>query len=279
MAKITTIEVQQNNKHRFNIFIDDQFAFGVSEQTLLFFTLHKGMEITPQQQTKILKYDHFQRLYSAGVNYISYRMRSEKEVRDKLAKLLDVSEDETVINTQQKMIELAIKQLKSDGYINDTLYAQAFVEESLNVSGKGEFHIRRKLKEKGIAQEIVAQVLNEIDDDTQNDTALQVATAFIKRQDVISSNALRQKLSNHLMQRGFSIQTVQTILNQMDTSTITKNENKNAITIAQKAYNTYHNRYSGYDLWSKIKTYLLQKGYSFDAIDRAIKKLKEDYDS
>ncbi|PTG82216.1 recombination regulator RecX, partial [Staphylococcus chromogenes] len=41
MRKITKIEVQKNNATRFNIYVDDQFELGVSDDTLVKLHLKK----------------------------------------------------------------------------------------------------------------------------------------------------------------------------------------------------------------------------------------------
>ena len=42
IMQITKIEVQKKKQNRFNIYINDEFAFGVDEATLLKFSLTKG---------------------------------------------------------------------------------------------------------------------------------------------------------------------------------------------------------------------------------------------
>ena len=44
--QITKIEVQKKKQNRFNIYLNNEFAFGVDEDTLLKFGLTKGTELT-----------------------------------------------------------------------------------------------------------------------------------------------------------------------------------------------------------------------------------------
>ena len=42
MPKITKIEVQKNNKERFNLYLDDEFEMGIDIDTFVYFNLKKG---------------------------------------------------------------------------------------------------------------------------------------------------------------------------------------------------------------------------------------------
>lgn len=279
MSKITLIEQQQNSKQRYNIYVDDVFAFGVGEQTLLFFALHKNMTITPQLQKQILKYDAFQRLYLIGINYISYRFRSEKEVRDKLISKLEKTEDETVQKNYQKMIDLAIKQLKSDGYIDDVNYANLFTQECLTLTGKGPLYIKQTLLKKGINLAIIQQALDTFSNETLLETAIHLGQNYIKRQADISKNALKQKIINHLTQRGFSIDIAKRALEQIDFTITEKQQKTNCLATAQKQYDKLIRKVTPNELFYKLKSFLYQKGYTIDDIDWAIRQLKEQNDT
>lgn len=54
MPQITKI-TSQKQKGRYNIFIDEQFAFGVTESVLIKFRLAKGLEIDSSLQRDIQK--------------------------------------------------------------------------------------------------------------------------------------------------------------------------------------------------------------------------------
>lgn len=279
MSKITLIEQQQKNKHRYNIYLDDVFAFGVGEQTLLFFALHKDMVITPQLQKQILKYDTFQRLYLIGVNYISYRFRSEKEVRDKLAGKLEQTEDEAVQKNYQKMIDLAIKQLKSDGYINDVNYANLFTQECLTLTGKGPRHIKQTLLKKGIDLAVIQQSLEMFSNENLIETAIRLGQDYAKKQSGISKNALKQKVINHLTQRGFSFDIAKQTLVKLDFNLSDTQQKENCYSLAKKQYAKLFHKEKTNALFYKLKTFLYQKGYTNDDIEWAIRQLKEQNDT
>lgn len=279
MSNITLIEQQKKNKQRYNIYIDDIFAFGVGEQTLLFFALHKGMVITPQLQKQIIKYDTFQRLYLIGVNYISYRFRSEKEVRDKLASKLEKTDDETVQKNYEKMIDLAIKQLKTDGYINDVNYANLFTQECLTLTGKGPLFIKQTLIKKGIDLAIIQQAIDTFSNENLLKTAIHLGQNYVKKQSGISTNALKQKVINHLTQRGFSIDIAKRAIETLDFQLSTEQQKENCYAVAKKQYDKLRLKTPTHELFYKLKGFLYQKGYTTDDIDWTIRHLKEQHGS
>lgn len=50
---ITKITVQKRRKDRFNIFVDGEYAFPISEAVLIKIGLFKGMELTKERQKEI----------------------------------------------------------------------------------------------------------------------------------------------------------------------------------------------------------------------------------
>ena len=52
MTKITKIEVQKNNKERFNLFLDEVFEMGIDIDTLVRFNL-KGQILEPSDMENI----------------------------------------------------------------------------------------------------------------------------------------------------------------------------------------------------------------------------------
>ncbi|MDY0407550.1 regulatory protein RecX [Paracerasibacillus soli] len=90
MKRISRITVQKNNPHRFNIFLTDgkeeTFGFGVDEDVLISHRLMKNQELDEGLIKKLLQEDSLQKTYAMAINYLSYRMRSEKEIKDYLMK-------------------------------------------------------------------------------------------------------------------------------------------------------------------------------------------------
>ena len=102
MPKITKLEVQKKNKERFNLYLDGEFEMGIDIDTLVKFNLKKDQMLEPQDMEQIQKYDHYRRGVNMAIQYLSFKKRTEKEVRQYLEKN-DVSQ-----NAIEQVIELSL---------------------------------------------------------------------------------------------------------------------------------------------------------------------------
>ena len=60
---ITKIEGSEEKKGRYNIYLNDAFAFGVDEATVVKYALFKGTELTKEQIEEIQHDDCIQQAY------------------------------------------------------------------------------------------------------------------------------------------------------------------------------------------------------------------------
>jgi len=91
-----------------------------------------------------------------AVKYIMYKPRTQYEVKNKLLKL----------EYDEELIEEVINELLLLEYLNDNLYAEKFIRNSQSIKPMSKNMIKYKLKEKGISDDIIQNVLrdNEIDE-------------------------------------------------------------------------------------------------------------------
>lgn len=127
---------------------------------------------------------------------LKYRNRSEKEIRDKLLKR----------KFPPEVMDKVIQGLKDNGYIDDLKFAQ----EWLNFRLKVPFGLKRiifELKQKGIEEEIIKQVINCSQvNRTQSEALADIAgrrLALMRRREK-DKVKLRRKIYGFLLRRGFS---------------------------------------------------------------------------
>ncbi|MCL2564724.1 MAG: RecX family transcriptional regulator [Defluviitaleaceae bacterium] len=189
---ITAIEEQKKNKDRRSIFIDGDFAFGISAQELAFTGLKEGDEISPKALDKIKQTAVLADAKNLAFKYLSHSMRTKREVRQKL-KTYDFEED---------LIEEVIAFLESHRYIDDASYAEKYIEEKLRHS-YGRERIKRDLYLKGIDSETISSCLEELHEDP-TEKILQLLEKKIKSETKEEFNKKeRQKIYNFLNSRGF----------------------------------------------------------------------------
>ncbi|MEY9865327.1 hypothetical protein ABIE66_000706 [Peribacillus sp. B2I2] len=138
MPIITKITTQKKRKDRYNIFVDEKYAFSVDEEVLLKFQLKKGTSLDDLLLAEIQFHDEIQKAFTDALNYLSYRMRSESEIRLYLKKK----------ETEEPIIKEAIHKLYSFNYLDDLEFAKAYVRTHVNGGNKGPTTLKLELKEK-----------------------------------------------------------------------------------------------------------------------------------
>src|SRR3972149_6499170 len=82
MPTITAIRPQKRGK-RVNLFLDGRFAFALAKGTAQ--GLEVGNELSPEQVQALTRKDTLERARDFSLRLLSYRPRSEKEVRGRLS--------------------------------------------------------------------------------------------------------------------------------------------------------------------------------------------------
>jgi regulatory protein len=202
---ITKIENQKKNKERFNVFIDGQFACGINGDTLVKFGLSTNDEISEDTLNEIKNFDEY--LYSKKISYdfLSYRVRSEKEIRDKL-KLKEISS-----GTIEKTI-LHLKELK---LLDDEEFARQLVKEKLSSKPAGKAVLKQKLYQKGVHADIINRVLEEsINDTNEKDFVKEIFNKYFHKVKGLDIVKQRKKMFDYLARKGFDFEIIKEVINE-----------------------------------------------------------------
>ncbi|MDE6029977.1 MAG: RecX family transcriptional regulator [Clostridiales bacterium] len=184
MGKITDIQKQKRNRTRVSIYIDGEFVCGLDEVAAAAARLKIGDEITADELKSVMEKSELNSAFERAVGYLSIAPRAKKEI---YKYLLDKGYDKAVIMQ-------TIDKLVSYHYIDDYLYAQTYIRSKSKKYGS--FRISAELKQKGIAQSVVDELL----DDAPEDNITDIALKYIKSH----KSADKQKLKRFLAGRGFS---------------------------------------------------------------------------
>jgi regulatory protein len=190
---ITKIEAQKRNPRRRSVFIDGKFAFGVDEEVVSKLGLEKDEEVTEKKIKEILLQKSENEAKEIALRFLSFRRRTEKEIRDKLrGKGFD-----------QKAIKNTIEKLKGYDLINDTEFAVAWVKQRLAHKPRGKRLLRQELWKKGIRKEIIDQVTDQLCQD-EDRSALEVLEKAKRRYKNLDPQVTRRRMLGLLVRRGFS---------------------------------------------------------------------------
>lgn len=209
---ITKVEKQKRGE-RYNIYIDDVYAFAVDTETLIKYQLLKEREIMTAELEQIIRSDEINRLYNRALRYISYKNRSVYEVEKYL----------TDKEFDQESIKQVVTMLIDARYLNDELYTENYIRDRNALNPKGKKLLEFELRQKGIKQAIIDQNLALIKPDTELELAYRL---IVKRRKSIRSddwNVLYNRLASFLQRRGFSYGIIAQALNLLKTDILDNN--------------------------------------------------------
>lgn len=217
VQRITAIEPQQKNPHRVNIYLNEEFAFGLA--AIVAAWLKVGQELSEEKIASLKVEDEREATYQKALHFLSFRPRTLAEVRQNL-KRRGISEP---------VIEETISRLRNAGLINDEAFARAWVENRNTFHPRSKRALRMELRRKGLNDEIVQTVL-----ETQVDEAalaFEAARKYAPRLASLEWAEFRQKLGGFLTRRGFSYTTLAPVVSEVwkefqtaDTGSISENE-------------------------------------------------------
>ena len=201
MQTITAIKPQKKNPRRVNVYLDGEFAFGLSK--LIAAWLKVGQTLTEEKIASLQAEDEQESVYQKALHFLSYRPRSTAEVRQNLNKR----------NVPEALIEATLERLQRSGLVNDEAFARAWVENRNEFRPRSKSALRMELRRKGLDDEVVQSVLAEgVDEEA---LALQAARKYVRRLEGLDRSEFRLKLSGFLSRRGFSYSIIAPAVSQV----------------------------------------------------------------
>jgi regulatory protein len=191
MSKITALRAGRGRGKRINIFLDGRFAFSLEAEVAVKEGLQVEQELSSGEIQKLSRTDDLQRCFSAATRYISYRPRSEPELRERLSRR----------GFDNDSIEKTLSRLREQGLVDDTAFAQFWTENRDYFSPRSQRLTRLELRRKGVAEEIIDSVVNSIDDE---DSAYRAGLKKARSLSHSDYQKFRHRMSNHLKRRGFN---------------------------------------------------------------------------
>jgi regulatory protein len=189
MKKITALVVQKRNPNRVNVHLDGEFAFGLARIVAAW--LRVGQELDEEKLKQLQVEDARERAVQQALLFLSYRARSESEIRQNLRKH----------EMPEEVIEQTLDRLRQDGLANDGLFAQAWVENRSTFRPRSRRMLAMELRQKGLDDEAVSSALEDVDDEP---LAYEAAKKWAPRLKALEWADFRKKLSEFLARRGFS---------------------------------------------------------------------------
>lgn len=200
MKKITALEVQRRNPNRVNVHLDGEFTFGLARIVAAW--LRVGQEISEEKIEQLQAEDARERAFQQAMLFLSYRARSESEIRQNLRKH----------EIPELVIEQTLDRLRQDGLANDDQFARAWVENRSTFRPRSRRLMAMELRQKGLNDEAVATAIADVNDEA---LAYEAAQKRVARYKSLEWNEFRKKLSDFLARRGFSYSVVAPVVTRL----------------------------------------------------------------
>lgn len=192
---ITKLEKTEKTKVR--IYIDEEFAFILTEKELEKLTLEEGQSILDEQYEKLIEVLVYPKAIEKALFILKFMDRCEKELRTRLSRE----------EYPQDIIDRVIEYVKHYGYLNDERFAAAFVKSRKN--RKSRMMIKNELQQKGISKDMIQTIFEaEYETEDMEDaemTAIRKAIAKKTRDPQGLSSEEKQKLIASLYRKGFDL--------------------------------------------------------------------------
>jgi regulatory protein len=198
--KITELKLQQRNRTRISVFLDDHYAFSLDQELVVKLGLRTGLDIDQARMQAIAVEAERRKALDASFNLLSYRGRSRREIEDRL-KRKGVSPEVTG-ETVRRLTEL--------GLLDDLKFAEAFARDRLEYARKGKRVISAELRKKGIPKPIIEQALATAPDEGK--AATELLDKVSRRYAALEPRERYRKLHDLLLRRGFSFDTIERVL-------------------------------------------------------------------
>jgi regulatory protein len=188
MKKITAIQAQKRNPNRVNVHLDGEFGFALDR--LVAAWLQVGQELDEARIASLQEQDGRERAHQQALLFLSYRARSESEIRRNLRKH----------EIAEAVIEETLERLRREGLADDRQFARIWVENRTEFRPRGRRALEAELRAKGLSQDAARSALGSVDDDA---LAYQAGRKKAGRLKDLEWNDFRRKMGEFLARRGF----------------------------------------------------------------------------
>ena len=199
--KITALKAQKRDPNRVNVYLDDKFAFGV--ERIVAAWLKVGQIIDDKKIDELKSRDAYEKAFQKAARYISYRPRTEQEVRKKLS-------DQ---DYPEELIDEVLGRLSKLNIVSDGKYAKFWIENRSTFRPRSHRMLALELVRKGVSKENIEEALEDAEDDES--LAYKAATKYVRRLNGLDWNDFRKKLSGFLGRRGFAYHIISPVVRRV----------------------------------------------------------------
>lgn len=253
------MEIKTFKKLKGNIYeieLDNFKKYKLYDDIILKYELLIEKKISDKKLEQIVEENNLLDAYYQSLKYINVKMRSEKEIREYLRRK----------SFNQTECDYAVKKLRETGYINETKYIKAYINDSLNLGLNGPKKIEDSLKNLGLEESLVQEYIDEID----NEVWIQRIEKILEKKaktNKSSEKLFKSKITTFLLNSGYYYEDIKKCVERFKIDSTTP-----FLKEAEKIYNKLSSKYEGSELTLRFKRNMFSKGYESSLISDFIDK-------
>jgi regulatory protein len=151
VPRITALEPQKRRAGRVSVFVDGEFAAGMSADAARDLGLQVGRELAEGELERLAFAAEVDGAYTRALTYLRPRRRSRCELERRLRRY----------GYGDEVVEGAVRLLAQRGLVDDRAFADAWVRDRVRLKPKGRRALRAELAAKGVPREDAEAALAE----------------------------------------------------------------------------------------------------------------------
>jgi regulatory protein len=202
--RVTRVAYQAHDQSRVNVFVNGRFAFAISAIQAVERGLKPGRVLLPADVAELRHLEELERARGSALQLLTRRPRSERELRDRLARKGFVA----------PVVERVLTELRARDYVDDAAFAQYWVANRQANQPRGGQALVAELRQKGVAADLIdAAVAPTVEDETT--TALELARRRARGLRGDDEARFRARLGAFLQRKGFRYEVVRPVVEQV----------------------------------------------------------------
>lgn len=196
---IITAIVRKPRRKLVDVYVEGEPAITISTDLAVERDLRAGLEISRGDLARI-EYEHSRRsCLQAAVRLLSYRPRSEKELRQRLR----------TKGFAKPPVDQALARLRELGYVDDGAFARSFTESRQASGPRSQRLLMMELRQKGVEASTAEEATLGISDE---EAAYEAASRRVGALRSLEYHRFRERLGAFLTRRGFSYDVARTVI-------------------------------------------------------------------
>jgi regulatory protein len=190
-AEATILEPSENDRCKVRAVLSDDSVLHLGEKVDAETMLRGEGSIAAADNSELPDRDVYARAWHASLDYLSYRSRSEKEIRSFLIRK----------GFWGNTADAVIGRLQEIGLVDDRGFATDWVNSRMRSKPRGARLLRQELAAKGIDRDLAKEITEGIDEDS---AAYQVGLKKAKALIGVDQATFQRRLGSFLLRRGFA---------------------------------------------------------------------------